>query len=145
MKLIQYELKTIPVPFPFWLSGPSRDEQYFCRCHFAAERHTHSWWYSHQSVPRVPARPSVLHRLTADCLYKYGGAGGNENPQIRPVSLRVRKCGRLILGTRLPPYWEKQEKNSLKIRCSTGNCTTAITTRKCRIKTGFTMSITAWF
>jgi len=33
--------------------------------------HTHSWWYSRQSVPRVPARPSVLHRLTAGCLYKY--------------------------------------------------------------------------
>ena len=51
--------------------------------------HTHSWWYSRQSVPRVPARPSALHRLTADCLYKYGGAGGSESPQIRPVSLPV--------------------------------------------------------
>ena len=51
--------------------------------------HTHSWWYSRQSVPRVPARPSALHRLTAGCLYKYGGAGGSESPQIRPVSLPV--------------------------------------------------------
>ncbi len=48
--------------------------------------HTHSWWYSRQSVPRVPARPSELRRLTAGYLCKYCGAGGSESKNYGIVS-----------------------------------------------------------
>ncbi len=78
--------------------------------------HTHSWWYSRQSVLRVLARPSALRRLTAGCLCKYDGAGGNENPQIPPVSLRAS-------GRRCPMYSAFQDSRPVlniqkKFRCN---------------------------
>lgn len=82
--------------------------------------HTHSLWYLRQSVPRVPARLSVLHRLTAGCLYKYGGVGGNESPQIRPVSLRA-------YGRRYSMYSAFQDSRPVlniqkKFRCNPPEC-----------------------
>ena len=82
--------------------------------------HTHSLWYLRQSVPRVPARPSVLRRLTADCLYKYGGAGESESPQTRPVSLPVS-------GRRYSMYSAFQDSRPVlniqkKFRCNPPEC-----------------------
>jgi len=82
--------------------------------------HTHSLWYSRQSVPRVPAHLLALHRLTADCLYKYAEAGGSESPQIRPVSLRVS-------GRRYSMYSAFQDSRPVlniqkKFRCNPPEC-----------------------
>lgn len=38
----------------------------------------YSWWFLHRSDPEVPAHPSVLHRWSADWLWRYVWADGNE-------------------------------------------------------------------